>query len=212
MTADELAALVGRAAAELGFDACGVTDLSPTETAEALEEWLRRRYHGEMAYMARQAEARREPQRVWAGARSAVVVLHNYHQPSGNPGPGRGRIASYAAGDDYHSVVKERLSRLGDRLVAAAGGGRWRAYVDVGPLPERELARFAPQTLEPRFRARAGSEMPTLKEIVEMDEPAFDDVFGGTALERAGRCGLARNARVVLENMAATEGNRWPAS
>jgi epoxyqueuosine reductase len=67
--------------------------------------------------------------------------------------------------------------------------------------------RFAEETREDRYRSRA-EEWPALEEIAELDEAGFDRAFADTALERAGRSGLARNARVVLENgrLVATAG------
>jgi epoxyqueuosine reductase len=143
VTPDALALVAKTAARDLGFEACGVTDLAPSAAGDALDRWLAAGYHGEMGYLARQAPVRREPATAWPEARSAVVVLHNYYQRAATPAPGRGRVARYALGDDYHVVLKERLARLGARLAAAAGGGRFRSYVDAGPLPERELARRA---------------------------------------------------------------------
>jgi len=140
---DSLAAAVKTAASDLGFAACGITDLAPSSAAAALERWIERGFHGEMRYMERQALIRREPARAWPEARSAVVVLDNYYQREAAPAPGRGRVARYALGDDYHEVMRQKLQQLGERLVAAAGQGRCRAYVDAGPLPERELARRA---------------------------------------------------------------------
>jgi len=71
------------------------------------------------------------------------VVLHNYYQSDAEPAPGRGRVARYALGDDYHDVMKRKLEQVGAALVGAAGSGMFRAYADAGPLPERELARRA---------------------------------------------------------------------
>jgi epoxyqueuosine reductase len=143
VTPEALAAAAKSAAAGLGFEACGITDLAPSAAAAALDRWLSAGHLGEMRYMERQAPVRREPSRAWPGARSAVVVLHNYYQPDAAPAPRRGRIARYALGDDYHDVMKRKLEALGAGLVNAAGSGRFRAYVDAGPLPERELARRA---------------------------------------------------------------------
>jgi epoxyqueuosine reductase len=39
--------------------------------------------------------------------------------------------------------MSAKLEQLAARLVAVAAAGRFRAYVDAGPLPERELARRA---------------------------------------------------------------------
>jgi epoxyqueuosine reductase len=142
MNPQELAALAKREAAELGFEACGVADLQPSRTRHALDQWLERGFHGEMRYMARQAAVRRDPRHAWRAARSVVVVLHNYYQPQLGGGPA-GRIARYAQGQDYHRVMRDKLDRLAAALVAAAGHGRTRVYVDAGPLPERELAQRA---------------------------------------------------------------------
>ena len=143
MTPEALAATVKAAAAALRFEACGITDLAPSAAAAALDSWLSAGHQGEMRYMERQAPVRREPSRAWPDARSAVVVLHNYYQRDPEPAPGRGRVARYALGDDYHDVMKRKLEQLGAALVGAAGSGRFRAYADAGPLPERELARRA---------------------------------------------------------------------
>jgi epoxyqueuosine reductase len=144
VTARELAAAAKAAARALGFEACGITrPTSSSPAAAALERWLAQGRQGEMRYMVRQAATRREPARAWGAARSAVVVLHNHFQRDAAPAPGRGRIARYALGEDYHTVMRTRLTALGDRLVALAGRGAHRVYVDAGPLPERELARQA---------------------------------------------------------------------
>lgn len=143
MNAVALAAAVKAAAHNLGFAACGVADLAAADAARALDGWLVRGLNGDMRYMERQAAVRRDPARAWPEARSAVVVLHNYYQRDAEPAKGRGRVARYALGDDYHTVMKEKLEQLGARLVAAAGEGRCRGFVDAGPLPERELARRA---------------------------------------------------------------------
>jgi epoxyqueuosine reductase len=143
MNAVALAAAVKAAARNLGFEACGITDLTAGDAAPALDRWLTSRFNGGMRYMERQAPVRRDPVRAWPDARSAVVVLHNYYQRDAEPAQGRGRVARYAQGDDYHVVLTAKLEELGARLTAAAGEGRCRAFVDAGPLPERELARRA---------------------------------------------------------------------
>ncbi len=57
---------------------------------------------------------------------------------------GEALVARYARGLDYHGVLTERLHALADRLRAKTGQSlEGRAYVDTGPLLERELAQRA---------------------------------------------------------------------
>jgi epoxyqueuosine reductase len=122
-----------------GFDLVGITDLGPATTAPAFDEWLSRGYAGEMAYMPRTAEKRRDSRLPVEGATRAIVVAMSYGgtEPSGP-------VARYARGDDYHDVMLERLIQLHrwiDAYVGHAVPGR--AYVDTGPVLERELAQRA---------------------------------------------------------------------
>jgi epoxyqueuosine reductase len=55
-----------------------------------------------------------------------------------------GPVARYARGDDYHDVIVARLRELHRWLDGAVGAPvAGRAYVDTGPLLERDLARRA---------------------------------------------------------------------
>jgi epoxyqueuosine reductase len=123
----------------LGFDLVGITRLGPAETSEAFEDWLARGYSGDMEYLPRGAEKRRDTRLPFAGARSAIVVGLNY----GGTAPS-GPIARYARGDDYHDVMWRMLDSLhewiDDELGSATAG---KSYVDTGPILERDLARRA---------------------------------------------------------------------
>ena len=84
----------------LGFDLVGVTTLGPVETAHHFDAWIERGYAGEMHYLPRWADKRRDTRRPFPGVSSAIVVAMNYGgtQPAGP-------IARYARGDDYHDVM-----------------------------------------------------------------------------------------------------------
>lgn len=130
------------AARGLGFHAVGVCDLAPIER-DALRRWLDAGHGATMTYMHRQAAKRREPARIVAGARRALVVLERYH-PGPPPARPAARVARYAWSEDYHRVLGDRLARLADALVAlGATPAATRPYVDAGPVPERELAQRA---------------------------------------------------------------------
>jgi epoxyqueuosine reductase len=139
MTASAAAAIKARAA-DLGFVACGITDLAPSEHGEALARWLARGFGGTMRYLHRQAKKRKDPRLIAKEARIAVVVLDNYFHPGGDtPAP---RVARYARGADYHRVTVARLEQLAAHIRFL--GATWtRAFADAGPVPERDLARRA---------------------------------------------------------------------
>ena len=65
--------------------------------------------------------------------------------------------------------------------------------------------KFAREVTEPRFEARAaiaGKDARTLaEEILAMSEDEFRAAFRGSAMKRAKRAGLERNARAVLRNV-----------
>lgn len=133
-------------AREVGFDMAGVLTRADSRHMARFREWLRCGLHGKMAYLARpDAVARRaDLDLTLSGFRSAVVVAHSYADdaPDTSPGdPSRAVIARYARGRDYHHVVSDRLEALAARLESIAGRPfRRRAYVDTGPILERELA------------------------------------------------------------------------
>ena len=126
-------------AATLGFDPVGITTLGPVESHGAFVEWLANGYAGEMGYLERGADKRRDTRLPFEGVRSAVVVGLNYggKQPAGP-------IARYARGDDYHDIMVARLNELHRWLESGLGRPvRGKAYVDTGPILERELAQRA---------------------------------------------------------------------
>ena len=137
--APALEARIKQRAAELGFDPVGITPLGPARTYDAFRAWLDAGYAGEMTYLPRGAEKRRDTRLPFEGVRSAVVVALNYggKQPAGT-------VARYARGKDYHDVMIARLESLHAWIEAELGRDvRGKAYVDTGPILERDLAQRA---------------------------------------------------------------------
>jgi epoxyqueuosine reductase len=117
----------------------GVTALGPMATAEAYDAWIANGYAGEMAYLERGAEKRRDSTLPVSGAVSALVVAVNYGgtQPDGP-------VARYARGDDYHDVLVPMLRGIQEWASAELGFEvKGKAYTDTGPILERDLARQA---------------------------------------------------------------------
>ena len=123
----------------LGFDLAGIARLGPVETASAFDAWLALGYAGDMDYLPRWADKRRDTRLPFPGVSSAIVVAMSYGGTSAS-----GPVARYARGDDYHDVMLEKLNALHDWLAAELGHRvHGKAYVDTGPLLERDLARRA---------------------------------------------------------------------
>ncbi|MCA8920216.1 MAG: tRNA epoxyqueuosine(34) reductase QueG [Planctomycetes bacterium] len=149
-TADLAAAAleVKRAAAALGFSACGVAppDLGP-EPGERLQAWLEAGRHAGMGYMA--AGPRAEPERLLPGTLALILVTLPYpaeRDPDPSPAPerGAGYVATYAQGGyDYHRVLGGRLEQLGAFVEALLPGARTRRVCDTAPLLERAYAHAA---------------------------------------------------------------------
>jgi epoxyqueuosine reductase len=110
-------------------------------------DWLTRGYYAEMGYLARpDAVAKRaDPRRVMPATRSILVVGMNYYSGDFPPSEGLlGRVSRYAWGSDYHEVMLERLHQLAHWIDSRTSHPlTYRAYVDTGPLLERDLAQQA---------------------------------------------------------------------
>ena len=124
----------------LGFDLAGVATLGEPATRHRFEAWLEKGHHGEMAYLAGDgAELRRDARRPHDGATHALVLAMSYggREPSGP-------VARYARGDDYHTLLRERVRELHHWLERETGETiNARPYVDSGPILERDLAQRA---------------------------------------------------------------------
>lgn len=129
---------------ELAFDLFGVAPAAPLEGQRHLAAWLALGFHGEMAYMARTAALRGDPQALLPQARSVICVACAYHDPPDPPVPaGHLRIARYARRRDYHKVIRKKLLTLGRYLLSLVPEASFRIVVDSGPLLEKELAQKA---------------------------------------------------------------------
>jgi epoxyqueuosine reductase len=130
-----------------GFDAFGVVRPDSIPLAPPrLREFLASGAHGDMAWMATNAERRGDPRALWPAVRSIVVLGINYG-PQEDPlavlqHRSRGAISVYARGDDYHDLIKSRLKQIG-RWLLDRGGGDIKVFVDTAPVMEKPLAAAA---------------------------------------------------------------------
>ena len=133
----------------LGFELVGIAPAEPTLESAFYPQWLKRGYHGKMAYLeGRRGEMRGDPRTLLPGARSVICVGLVYNAPepySVDFEPdGRGWVSRYAWGQDYHLVLKQRLRTLADWIRSEYGGHvRCKVCVDTSPLLERAYAHRA---------------------------------------------------------------------
>jgi epoxyqueuosine reductase len=114
--------------------------------AERLRAFLDAGAHGDMIWMAANAERRGDPRTLWSQVRSIVMLGFNYG-PDDDPlailrQRDRGDISVYARGDDYHDIIKPRLKALARWLVDKAGGDV-KVFVDAAAVMEKPLAQAA---------------------------------------------------------------------
>ena len=163
-----LANAIKAEARTLGFDAVGISRIAESHQPSAislqpdsslppypniplpqlllgrLSEWLQRGYYGTMAWMTRDPSRRSDPRLVLPECKSIVSVGMNYYTDNrANEQPGKGRIARYAWGKDYHEVMSQRLAQLEAKIAALAPGVTTRTYVDTGPIMEKAWAQQA---------------------------------------------------------------------
>ncbi len=187
MNARDRSAAIKDKASALGFTDAGISDLAPNPHGQQYKRWLSSGMAATMTYMHRQAARRLEPELILPGATRAVVVLRNHYTKEPPHLPGKGRVAKYARGPDYHHSLREPLEELVEHMVAF-GDRRTiaKAYVDAGPVPERVLARRAglgwigrnAMLINPEFGSHLFIATVLTNLDLELDEPFTADRCG----------------------------------
>jgi epoxyqueuosine reductase len=146
-SAQDAAQAVIQRAAELGLDRIGFAPASSPPRAEFFRRWLAEGRAGTMTYLNRSAERRSDPQKVLGGARTVIVAGQSYFTeklpPEVRTDPSRGVIAAYAWGEDYHTVLLEKLKQLAEAITRLCPGTASTCHVDTGPVLERDFAEQA---------------------------------------------------------------------
>ena len=131
----------------LGFELVGISAVQLPPHEASFARWLRQGLAGELDYMKRTELVRRDPKNLVPWAASVVSVGMNYYTLAPRPEPtgaSSGWISRYAWGDDYHDLMKHRLDALLERVTELHGNPvQGRAFVDSGPVLERDLAGIA---------------------------------------------------------------------
>ena len=135
--------IVRELAAKYGFDQCGFSAAGRlTEEEPRLEIWLKKGYHGKMAYMENHFDKRLDPTLLVEDSKSVISLTFNYF-PDEKQRDDAPKIAKYAYGEDYHFVLKDKLKSLGAEMTQVFGEFNARVFVDSAPVLERAWAAKA---------------------------------------------------------------------
>jgi epoxyqueuosine reductase len=138
--------LIHRITSELGFCHFGIIKPSESEHFDVFQSWIAKNLHADMAYLSREdaLNKRRDILKVFPNCQSIISLGFPYSKPIKlpvNQSGLHGQISAYAYNADYHDLIQDRLSRLARALQKEFKNDfGWKAYVDTGPLLEREIA------------------------------------------------------------------------
>ena len=142
--------LIEQLATELGFSGVRISPATiPEKDRTQFDAWLARNHHGSMDYMARHADLRKDPGKLFPGAVSIITVRLPYWPASAADAQTQlnntdaAYISRYALGRDYHKVIRNRLQTLADRLIDQIGPFNYRAFTDSAPVMEVAVAAQA---------------------------------------------------------------------
>ncbi len=136
--------LIKAEALRLGFQQCGIAKAGFLEDeAPRLENWLNQQHHGKMNYMENHFDKRLDPRLLVDDAKSVISLTLNYFPTEQQLHADAPKISKYAYGEDYHTVIKDKLFQLLQFIKETIGEVNGRAFVDSAPVLDRAWAKKA---------------------------------------------------------------------
>lgn len=127
-------------AKNLGFELVGISPaVTPPKDFKKYKAWLEENMHGEMKYMEK-SDPRGDVGNILQDAKSVISCAINYNQEIPDS-PKEYKVARYALGKDYHSVVLKKLKLLWKEIKNENPEANGKYYVDTGPILERAFAQ-----------------------------------------------------------------------
>ena len=143
----EILASLKSFAESLGFDGFGVTNPQLGLAEKRFVHWLDAGYDGEMNYIKRGEEKRKNPDLILQGVRSILCFRKNYFTIEKDMSYVEQRdnadISIYALNKDYHDNITSRVRQMEKKIQKEVEGCRTKIYVDTGPILEKPLAQQA---------------------------------------------------------------------
>ncbi len=131
-------------ALEIGFNKVGIASPEKLEK-QFLIDWLENGFHAEMRWMENKVEERTDPEVYFPGVKSIVSTAVSYYneEDSSADTKGKAQISRYAAGQDYHNVVKKMQKELLAYINELIPGVKGLTVVDTSPVSDKIWAAKA---------------------------------------------------------------------
>ena len=130
---------------ELGFQKVGITKVEfSSENKLNLDQWISKGFHASMQWIENRKEERANIFNYFPDAVSLISVGMNYF--SGNTQDdlkSKFKFSNYAWGEDYHSLIKDRLQILLKWIKNTSEEIEGVACVDTSPIMEKSWAQKA---------------------------------------------------------------------
>lgn len=129
---------------ELGFNYCGFSQAGFLEDeAPKLENWLKNDFHGKMGYMENHFDKRLNPTLLFDDTKTVISLIINYHSDNKQKDPKAPKISKYAYGEDYHQVIRRKLTLLVDFMHEKIGDVSTKICIDSAPVMDKAWAKRA---------------------------------------------------------------------
>jgi len=125
---------------QIGFDDCRFTTPFLKKEIKLYEEWIHAGNNGDMEYLERHTDIKRDLTKLLPRVQTAIVVTKNYKNTKTRRLKGPLKIARYAIGRDYHLQMKKSLKNVARFIEANNPNAKCYVAVDSSPIPERSLA------------------------------------------------------------------------
>ena len=130
---------------DIGFDSVGFAKpIMDLKTSSEFKDFLNKNYHGEMKWLERHYEKKKNPKKIWDEVKTIIVVGLNYAPPDNplkiNNFREKANISVYAKNKDYHVIIKEKLKELKDWF-SREFKLDCKIFVDTAPVMEKYFAK-----------------------------------------------------------------------
>ena len=145
MNTKQFSETIKKKAHQLGFQKIGIAAAqSLTKQQSNLETWLKNGFHADMHWMEKRKEERGDIFSYFPEAKTVISTGMNYYTGlSADIISTSIKFSNYAWGEDYHSVLKTRLTELLDFIKSQIPDIKGLVCVDTSPIMEKAWAQEA---------------------------------------------------------------------